>query len=138
MEGELQYLAVTSKLPKAFTAKFHGVEYLFKPGRSVNMPVDAAKHIFGFGDDDKTRSLHRLGWLTLSNDMEGALEKLEQITFLPIEQVFELRGQRRRRPRISNDRSPVNAGDPNGDGAPSPNESDDEDEDETQEAAQDS
>jgi hypothetical protein len=131
MDGEIQYLAVTSALPKPFSAKFHGVEYRFKPGKPVNMPVAAVEHVFGFGVDDKTAALHRLGWLTLTNDTEAALEKLAQVSCVPIEQVFEIsKGPRSRRraralpaPEISNDRSPVNADESEGEGSDSPDES---------------
>jgi hypothetical protein len=133
MEEGVQYLAVTSNLEKAFSARFHGVEYFFKPGKAVNMPLDAVAHVFGFGADDKTRALHRLGWLTLTNDMEAALEKLNRISFMPIEQVFELRSTRPRKRRaaltvdgassISDARLPVNADESEGEGLDSPDES---------------
>jgi len=133
MEEGLQYLSVTSGLAKSFSAKFHGVEYFFKCGKAVNMPVEAVAHVFGFGQDDKSRALHRLGWLTLTNDMEGALEKLNQVSFMPIEQVFELRSTRPRKARralivegaasaIGDDRSPVNADESEGE-SDSPDES---------------
>ena len=134
MEGDPQFLQVTSNLPRVFKARFHGEEYEFRPGQAINLPIDACRHIFAFGEDDKSRALHRLGWLTLTNDMEAAMEKLNAVSFLPIEQVFELRGARPRRRQgaltldgsagaISNDRSPVNADESEGEGHTSPDES---------------
>lgn len=103
-----QYLSVTSGLEETFSAKFHGEEYVFEYGEPVNMPMDAVRHIFGFGLDDKTRAFHRLGWLTLVSDLKVAKEKLKLIQFERVRKVFEL--QRARSEKASNDRSPVKAG----------------------------
>lgn len=119
LEG-VQFLAVTSNFPKKFKGKFHGVEYEWKPGATVNMPIEAAAHIFGFGEEDKTRALHRAGFLSTVEDMDAAMEKLGMFSFAPVEQVFEIAGTRARRarraattidaaPQISVDRSPVTA-----------------------------
>ena len=117
MEG-IQFLAVTSNFDKKFKGKFHGVAYEWKPGATVNMPVEAAAHIFGFGEEDKTRALHRAGFLSTVDDMDAAMEKLGKFSFAPVEQVFEIAGTRARRARkragatidqISDDRSPVSA-----------------------------
>jgi hypothetical protein len=87
---DIQFLEVTSRLPKKFTARHFGIDYTFKQNEPVNLPVEAAHHIFGFGDDDKTPALHRLGWLTHTEGMEEALAKLGSIEFEPVKQVFEL------------------------------------------------
>lgn len=115
---DFQHLVVTSKLDKPFKARFHGVDYEFKRGKGVEMPVEAAAHIFGFGEEDKTRALHRLGWLTTTEGMEAARERLDRIDFLPADQIIEIRRPNKARREaltvdgapISNDRSPVNAG----------------------------
>jgi hypothetical protein len=139
LEG-VQFLAVTSNYPKTFKGKFHGVEYVWKPGDVVNMPVDAAEHIFGFGQDDKTKALHRAGFLNTLQDMDEAMEKLGMFSFAPVEQVFELTQNRRARKarvaaRISDDRSPVTVD--VSEGAverPAPDDTDEDDEDDDDEA----
>jgi hypothetical protein len=87
---DIQFLAVTSRLPKKFSARYVGIDYVFRQGEAINLPIEAARHIFGFGEDDKTRALHRLGWLTHTEGLEQALEKLNEIEFEPVQQVFEL------------------------------------------------
>src|ERR1700689_5060856 len=141
MEG-IQFLAVTSNFDRKFKGKFHGTEYAWKPGDTVNMPVEAAAHIFGFGEEDKTRALHRAGFLSTVDDMDAAMEKLGKFSFSPVEQVFEIAGTRARRARraattidqISDDRSPVSAVGSEGAAerpAPEdPNEDEDDDDDE--------
>ena len=141
MEG-IQFLAVTSNFDKKFKGKHHGVQYEWKPGATVNMPKEAAAHIFGFGEEDKTRALHRAGFLSTVDDMDAAMEKLGKFSFSPVEQVFEIAGTRARRARraattidqISDDRSPVSAVGSEGAAerpAPEdPNEDEDDDDDE--------
>lgn len=141
LEG-VQFLAVTSNFPKKFAGRYHGVDYAWKPGETVNMPIDAAVHIFGFGEEDKTRALHRAGFLSTVADIEGAMEKLGMFSFAPVEQVFEISGTRARRAKrraaatidasshISDDRSPVSAvGSEGAAERPAPEDPDDEDED---------
>lgn len=143
LEG-IAFLAVTSTYPKKFTGRFHGVDYVWKHSDTVNMPVEAAAHIFGFGEEDKTRALHRAGFLTTLDDMDNAMAKLGQFSFAPVEQVFEIAGTSARRRRraaavidadpISNERSPVNAGGSEGasDSAPDgPGDEEDDDDDVT-------
>jgi len=132
-------------VPFKLKCRYGGIDYVWaKGGEAINVPIDAARHCFGFGLDDKASAFHRLGWLTTSDTLETAQAKLEQIDFQPIRQVFEIqpgaprRGKAR---RISNDRSLVNAGGTKGPGAETPNpvpddpdEDDDEDDDQPAEA----
>ena len=48
----------------------------FKPGTTVEIPVETAKHIFGYEDQDKIPYLARLGWLKNSSEVDKALELL--------------------------------------------------------------
>jgi hypothetical protein len=41
---------------------FDGDSFDFPPGEKVLLPVEAAKHMLGFGRSDKTETLTRLGW----------------------------------------------------------------------------
>lgn len=62
-------------------ARYDGQDFEFKPGVTVALSDDAATHIFGYGLDDKSRALIRLGWLVNSTQYEAALERLDEIQF---------------------------------------------------------
>ncbi len=53
-----------------------GVVYKFPRGISVEVPLAAAENLLGFGQEDKTEFVVRLGWSKTSLDMPQALEKL--------------------------------------------------------------
>jgi len=60
---------------------YGGIFYEFKPGSTVEIPVETAKHIFGYGDENKEQYLARLGWLKNSSEMDKALEILSKWEF---------------------------------------------------------
>jgi len=64
---------------------FAGIFYEFKPGTTVEIPVETAKHIFGYEDSNKEPYLARLGWLKNSNELDKALELLTkwELTTVP-------------------------------------------------------
>ena len=64
-----------------FEDGFNGERYTFAVGATVEIPLLAAKHIFGYGVDDKTPHLVRLGWLRMSNEVEQAMSKLAKFRF---------------------------------------------------------
>ena len=64
-----------------FTAEYCAVEYKFKKGEATELPMAAARHIFGYGDNDKMPYLIRLGWVRLNLDYEQGLERLAKIKF---------------------------------------------------------
>lgn len=77
--------------PARIKARYDGSDYVFEPSTpesAVVTPIseDAAKHIFGYGEKDKTKALLRLGWLPNGMQMEQALEKLDCIQFLAAEE----------------------------------------------------
>lgn len=91
-DGE-QYLAVTNGLAEKIRARFHGQAYEWMPGETVNISLDAAKHIFDFGKEDKSTAFLRLGWINANQpSMEVAFAKLEELDFEPILQVFTSEG----------------------------------------------
>lgn len=96
IEG-IQYLQVTNNSTKRFKQSFHGVEYDFVPKEPVTLPTAAAVHIFGFGQDNKLPAFHRLGWVTVTAQVESAMKKLKDIKFEPVKQVFEIDSARERR-----------------------------------------
>jgi hypothetical protein len=87
-----QYLAVKNCSDKPLHAAYHGEPYDWEAGETVKLSTEAARHIFGFGLDDKTAAFHRLGWLNTRREgkMEDALARLEQIEFVPVRQLFEV------------------------------------------------
>lgn len=96
IEG-IQFLQVTNTKLKEFTARFHGEEYRFKINDPVTMPMAAAAHIFGVGEDNKLPAFHRLGWVTVTAQLDSAMKKLKDFKFEPVKQVFELDSARERR-----------------------------------------
>ena len=67
---------------------YDGKRFVFEPGLKVPLSVEAAEHMFGFRQMDKTSTLHRLGWsmkydpATKSfSDDPDALAKLSKFIF---------------------------------------------------------
>ena len=69
---------VTNNSDKKLVAEFAYQKYEFPVKQTKEIPVLAAKHIFGFGDDNKEPYLARLGWMRLHSELEQGLERLEQ------------------------------------------------------------
>jgi hypothetical protein len=57
-------------------ASYDGVSYEFPVGRHVAVPIEAAKHIFGYPDEDKEPCLVRLGWVRMNTDLPAGFERL--------------------------------------------------------------
>ena len=72
---------VTNNSDKKLTDGYAGVFYEFKKGETVEIPLDVARHVFGYGEDDKEPYLARLGWVISRNDLEKGLEILSQWEF---------------------------------------------------------
>lgn len=70
---------VTNHDEPDFTSEFCNVEYRFKKGETTALPMKAASHIFGYGDDNKMPYLTRLGWVRLNTEYEKGLERLAKI-----------------------------------------------------------
>jgi hypothetical protein len=74
-------IVVTNETEKVIKGRYAGKDYVFPVGQSVALPEIAASHIFGFKQSDKTAALTRLGWMTNSEQLETAVEKLGLIKF---------------------------------------------------------
>ena len=74
--SELVY--VTNKSGKKLTAEYNYEEYNFPVDKTVALSPKAAKHIFGYGDDNKEPYLARLGFIRLHSELDEGLEKLAQ------------------------------------------------------------
>lgn len=79
MSGK-QLIIVTNNGPE-FRTKYDGTEYVFKTGESVPLSLEAARHIFGFGVDNKAEVLARHGWMSLSTEYAEALKHLDRFKF---------------------------------------------------------
>ena len=69
---------VTNRSDKKLKDGFAGVFYSFPKNETVEIPQEVARHIFGYGDDNKEPYLARLGWIVSQNDLEKGIELLNQ------------------------------------------------------------
>jgi hypothetical protein len=69
---------VTNHTDKTHKDGYGGVFYVFEPNKTVEIPVEVARHIFGYEVDNKEPYLARLGWMITSNDLDKALEHLSK------------------------------------------------------------
>ena len=74
-------IGVKNNSKEVVKGRYDGVDFKFEPGVTVALSDEAAKHIFGYGEDDKSRALIRLGWLANSTQYEVALARLDEIQF---------------------------------------------------------
>lgn len=64
-------------------ARWNGVDYEFRPGEPQDIHHVIAAHIFGFGSDDKSAALARLGWAQSSDQFPAAMQRLQHVRFTP-------------------------------------------------------
>lgn len=74
------HVRVTS-MKEEITARWNGMDYKFIPGQPLDLPRVVAAHIFGFGAEDKSAALARLGWAQSSDQFPAAMQRLKNITF---------------------------------------------------------
>ena len=74
----MEMIFVTNNTNIELSDGFSGIPYLFVPGTTTEIPADAARHIFGYGDPDKVPYLVRLGWIKSMNDKSQGLEIFEK------------------------------------------------------------
>jgi hypothetical protein len=74
---------VTNNSDKNLEDGYDGIRYTFPHGESIEIPMVVARHVFGFGDDNKSPYLIRLGWIQKSDDYQNALKRLQQFSFSP-------------------------------------------------------
>ena len=60
------------------TDSYGGVTYVFKIGEEVEISESAAQELFGYGMEDKTPFVVRLGWTLTNVDLPHALNRLGQ------------------------------------------------------------
>jgi hypothetical protein len=74
---------------REIVSRYDGKDYRFPPDVAVAISPDAATHIFGFGLEDKSRALGRLGWLRNQAQYADAVKRLDTIQFLRVENKFD-------------------------------------------------
>jgi hypothetical protein len=74
---ELVY--VTNNTNKDLYAEYNFVGYDFPVGNTVEITVPAARHMLGYGDEDKEKYLVQLGMIRLHSELEEAMENLKKV-----------------------------------------------------------
>lgn len=78
-------IGVKNEDTEKLVARYDGEDHTFEVGVVTAVSEQAARHIFGYGEKDKTRALLRLGWLPNGANMPGAIERLTHFKFLAME-----------------------------------------------------
>lgn len=74
-------LIIVKNSGERFTARYDGQVYVFEKGDKVPISVDAARHLFGLGLEDKSEVFARHGWMERSTDYEKCMTRLNQFSF---------------------------------------------------------
>ena len=74
---ELVY--VTNNTNKDLYAEYNYVGYDFPVGKTVELTVPAARHMVGYGDENKEKYLVQLGMIRLHSELEEAMENLKKV-----------------------------------------------------------
>ena len=69
---------VTNKGDEFHVDIWGGEKFSFPPQKSVEISNDLARQMFGYGVEDKTSLLVRLGWTKISTDIPAAMERLDK------------------------------------------------------------
>lgn len=72
------FVYVTNNSDIEFKDGYAGEVYEFKKGKTVQVPEIVARHVFGWGDEDKEPYLARLGWIKSRAELGDGIAKLEQ------------------------------------------------------------
>jgi hypothetical protein len=74
---EIVYVTNNSDKDISFEYNFVGIE--LPVGKTVKMPIQAARHVLGYEDDDKEKYLVQLGLIRLHSELEEATERFQKI-----------------------------------------------------------
>jgi hypothetical protein len=83
----MSYVRVFNGTSENIVGRYDGEDYEFLSGASLDVPTSVASHVFGLGVQDKNACLARLGWLTTSDQIKAAHDKLKQVKMEAIEMV---------------------------------------------------
>lgn len=67
---------VVNKTDQELTTQWHGKTHHFPVSKPIEISMDVAQNLFGYGLDDKFEFVVRYGWTKDSNDLPQALERL--------------------------------------------------------------
>lgn len=84
----MDVVQVTNRNKFPLPGRYAGEDYTFPPGKPVAVSRAAAEHIFGIGQQDKTRALNNLGILIGKVTYKEALETLKRVEFTDGHVVF--------------------------------------------------
>ena len=70
---------VTNNTDKDLYFEYSFVGYSFPVGKTVEVSLPVAKHIFGYGDENKEKYLVQLGLMRLHSELEEATEKFRKV-----------------------------------------------------------
>lgn len=100
MEDRTNYVRVINQNAEVIHGRYAGKDYVFKPNVPVDVHEVVAHHVFGFGADDKTSALNRLGFLKSSDDLPEANKKLAKVKFTDPPEMIEAPPKTRGRARL--------------------------------------
>jgi hypothetical protein len=83
-------IVVVNTSDQPFQDRFNGVDYDFPPKKKVLLTEDAARHIFGLGEQDKGPYLARLGWYRTAADLDSAMARLGKFQFSAFDPYAQL------------------------------------------------
>lgn len=123
MEDRVGYIRITNGNTGVVKGRYSGKDYLFKPNVPLDVPEIVARHVFGFGMDDKSAALNRLGWALVSEDLDKGMEMLGNVAFDdPPEMIEAPKSAKGKKKALPAPRAAVSAG-------PDDEDEDDEDDD---------
>ncbi len=67
-----------------FTARYSNQDIKFPTNEEVEITDIVARHLFGYGEDDKEPYFVRLGWMKMNTDFEKAMSRLS----VPVRRVL--------------------------------------------------
>lgn len=76
-----QWVWVVNNSGKPHGDRFDSVDYEFAPNEPVELPVEAAQLLFGYGKEDKADTIRRLGWALTASELPAAKERLQHFSF---------------------------------------------------------
>lgn len=74
----MTHVFVTNRGDRPHRDGWDGKKWEFAPGCTVQVPIEVARHVFGYGIDNKSDVIARLGWAATSKDLPAALARLAQ------------------------------------------------------------
>jgi hypothetical protein len=89
MDDRVGYIRVINKNDDTVVGRYAGKDYHFKRNVPLDVPEIVANHVFGFGMDDKSQALNRLGWARSSDELTAGMEMLSRVEFADPPEMIE-------------------------------------------------